>query len=181
MATLTALPDSFTAGTTVQVLLTVPDYPASSGWTVKLMLAGANLLTVTASASGADHLLTIAAAASANLAAGAYRYAIQASKAGEVYDVSSGTVQIEPNLATALAGQHQSKNERLLELVEALLEGRVIKDVEAYGIDAMTVSKIPTEKLWDYRASLKAAIAREKRGGGFGIQHRVAFTGAENE
>ena len=163
MATLTELPEAFAAGTTVKYSRTLPDYPANAGWTLRLLLAGANVLAVTATPNGADYLITITAEQSGTLAAGTYKCAEEVSKAGETYIVASGTVIVEPNLAAALAGQHQSKNERLLELVDTLLAGRVVKDLEAYGIDGMTVSKIPFLELAGYRASLAAAVARENK------------------
>jgi len=187
MATLTALPDSFPAGTTVKYTRTVSDYPASGGWTLKLMLAGPATLSVTAAASGADHVVTVTAAQSAALAAGVYRWAEEVSKDAEVYRVADGTVTVNPNMNTAQPGDLQSQDEKLLAAVNAMIavrtgaSGSAPKDIEAYSIDGVTITKVPLEQLYRLRTSLGIAVARAKRGGGFGRQHRVAFTGASQE
>lgn len=187
METLTALPDTFAAGTTVKYTRTVADYPATDGWTFTLEIAGEKLLSVEAAASGGDYAVTISATDSATLTAGTYYFAEKVEKAGEVLRVGSGRVTVEPNLATALAGDLQSQNERMLKAVNAVIESRlgtstgVPKDVEAYSIDGIAVTKIPLERLQILRTQLSTAVARERRGGGIGRQYRYAFTGARNE
>ena len=58
---LSALPESFAAGTTVNYRKRFSDYPASAGWTLKLHLAGASVMAKTAAADGDDFVVTIAA------------------------------------------------------------------------------------------------------------------------
>ncbi len=188
METLTALPASFPSGTTVKYTKTVSDYPASNGWQLKLLLAGAELLSVDAAPSGSDFAVTISATESARLSAGTYQYAEEVSKDGERYRIGSGTVLVEPNLTTALAGELQSADERLLKAVVAVIESRmgtasgsIPKDIEAYSIDGIAVTKVPLERLMAMRTQLATAVARAKRGGGIGRQYRMSFTGARNE
>jgi|CXWL01.1.fsa_nt_gi hypothetical protein len=181
MATLTALPDSFPAGTTVKYTRTVSDYPATSGWTLKLILAGPGVLTVTAAASGGDYAVTVTAAQSAALAAGVYRWAEEVSKAAEVFRVGDGTVSVEPNMTTAAPGDLQSEDEKQLVLVKARIAELHAKGIVAYSVDGVTVTKTEPRDLYAERARLQLAIARAKRGGGIGRQFRVAFTGAKNE
>lgn len=184
MNALTEMPESFAAGTTVKVTFSFSDYPASDGWALKLSLAGPGVLTVDADASGADHAVTLSAAETAALPAGGYFWSADASKAGETYRADSGKVNVEPNLAAAGAGDLQSSNEKLLVAIDAALASRLgtpgcslPKDIEAYSIDGVTVTKVPLEQLEKMRTKLAYAVAREKRGGGIGIQHRIAFTG----
>ena len=123
----------------------------------------------------------------ATLTAGTYYFAEKVEKAGEVLRVGSGRVTVEPNLATALAGDLQSPNERMLKAVNAVIEARlgtstgVPKDVEAYSIDGIAVTKIPLERLMILRTQLSTTVARERRGGGIGRLYRYTFTGARNE
>lgn len=187
METLTALPESFPAGTTVKYTRSLPDYPATDGWQLKLLLAGASLLSVDAEASGADHSITISATASGPLTPGSYVYAEEVTKDGETYRAGSGRVSIEPDLGRVLAGQLQSPNERLLAAITAMIEARmgagtgIPKDAESYQIDGIAVTKVPLERLLSARTALSYSVAREKRPGGLGRQYRMTFTGARNE
>lgn len=188
MSDLTELPESLAAGTTVKYTRSLPDYPASAGWTLTLALAGAGVLSVNAAPSGDNHAMTLTAEQTAGLPAGTYRWAEQVEKSGEVYRVASGRVIVEPNLQAALAGEQQSGNEKLLAAVEAMIakrmgtsEGALPKDIESYAIDGIAVTKVPLEQLLKLRTVLSYAVARERRGGGFGRQHRITFTGAANE
>lgn len=181
MATLTALPESFPAGTTVKYTRTVPEYPASSGWQLRLILAAEATLTVIATASGGDYAVTITAAQTAALPAGVYKWAEEVNKSGEVYPVARGTVTIEPNMSTAAPGDLQSEDEKQLVLVNARIAEYHAKPIEAYSVDGVTVTKGPIRELYVERARLKLAIARAKGGGGIGRQFRVAFTGTRNE
>lgn len=187
MDTLTAMPESFAAGTTVKYTRTLSDYAANDGWTLTLQLAGVNVLTATAAPDGADHAVTLAAADTKNLTAGSYLWAEVVTNGTDTYRVAQGRVTVEPNLGVALAGEHQSANERMLKAITAVIESRlgtggaVPKDVEAYSIDGITVTKIPLEQLMRYRTQYATAVAREKRGGGLGRNYRMAFTGARNE
>lgn len=188
MSVLTEMPERFAAGTTVELLLTSTDYPANDGWTLSLSLAGAGVLTVAGASSGADHAITLTAAQTADLPAGSYRWALDASKAGTVKRFASGRLAVEPNLAAAGAGDLQSTNEKILAAIEAVIASRLgtatgslPKDIESYAIDGIAVTKIPMEQLERMRTRYAFAVAREKRGGGIGRQHRIAFTGAQNE
>lgn len=181
MATLTALPDSIPAGTTVKYTRTVSDYPATAGWTLKLLLAGEATLAVTAAPSGGDYAVTLTAAQTAALPAGVYRWAEEVSKAGEVYRVASGTVSVEPDLNTAAPGDLQSEDEKQLVQVNARIAELLAKGISSYAVDGLTVNKVELRDLYLERTRLTTAIARARRGGGIGRQYRVAFTGANNE
>jgi hypothetical protein len=187
MATFTELPDSFAAGTTVKYVRSLSDYPASGGWQLRLTLAGAATLTVTGAASGADHAMAITAQQSAALPAGIYQWAEDALKSGEVYRVAGGTVTVEPNLAAAQPGDLQSQDEKLLAAVTAVINVRMgvgtglPKDIEAYQVDGVMVTKVPLVELRKLQSALSHSVARAKRGGAFGRQHRVTFTGTRNE
>lgn len=183
--TLTAMPESFAAGSTVKYTSAGGDYRATDGWGRALYLAGINVLTITGVASGADFLMTIPAASSAALASGSYHWEERASKAGEIFTVASGSVSVTPNLATAAAGALQSWEEKALVAIDAVLAGNITSDIESYQIGTSSgqraVTKIPKKELLTIRSQLAAAVARQKHGGGIGRQHRITFTGARNE
>lgn len=106
MTQATTEPSRVTAGDTIAWTKSLPDYPASSGWTLKYRLINAaGKLDITAAASGADHAVTVPAATSAAWPAGTYAVTAWVEKAAKRYTVSvAGTILVEPNLAAAVAG-----------------------------------------------------------------------------
>jgi hypothetical protein len=182
MDPLSALPEVIVAGTTVIYTRALSDYPANAGWVLTLTLAGKGRLSVTAAPSGADHVVTLAASETAALAAGSYRWDERVSKAGATYVVGGpGNVTVLPDLVTAPIGELEDPDEKLLAIVEAALAGRLSSDMEAFQIAGRAVTKIPAKDLLQIRAQLRSAVARRRSGGKLGRQHRIAFTGAENE
>jgi hypothetical protein len=102
----TVEPASFTAGDTVKWKRSLADYPATGGWTLKYrLISAANKYDITASASGADHLVTVTAATSATYVAGEYAWqAYVEGGSSERYTVGTGTLTIAPNLAGQSGG-----------------------------------------------------------------------------
>lgn len=91
------------AGTTVNFLTAGGDYPASEGWVLSYRLvrrSGAGAITLTASAEGDDHRVQETAANTAAWVADTYSWASRVTKAGEVYEVDSGTIVVKPNIGT---------------------------------------------------------------------------------
>lgn len=180
MQTLTALPDRFRAGTTVEYFRAPADYPVGDGWTLTLRIRGRNCLDVTATDNGDGRFkITLSATATSGLAAGGYQWVEEASKAGTTYEAGSGTVEITPNLATAGENALRSQAEKDLDLVNAAIERRLTKDMENYSIEGVTLSRAPLDVLIRLRASLEAQVARERNPGTFGRQVGVAFTRPE--
>ncbi len=173
---LSDLPDNFHAGTTVTYSRAGGDYPANQGWSRDLYLAGASVLKVAGTASGADFLFTLDAASTAKLKAGTYQWKELATKAGEVRIADSGTVNVLFNIAAAGAGDAQSWEEATLAVVEDVLANRITADTQAYSIAGRAVTKIPVKELLELRVTLKRAVQAQKNPGVLGPQVLVRFT-----
>ena len=180
MAEIPALePASVTAGDTIQWKRTLPDYPAASGWVLKYRLINAaGKIDITASASGADHLVNIAIATSAAWPAGAYDWQAFVEKAGERYTVGYGRITVKPNLAAQSAGYDTSSQARkVLEAIEAVLEGRASQshqDMEVAGRRIRHFSFAELLSLRDkYRAEARAEEAAENLSRGLGVPNKV--------
>ncbi|MBZ0106137.1 MAG: hypothetical protein K8H84_10955 [Sulfuricella denitrificans] len=107
-------PAVFTAGDTLQFTRSLADYPASAGWVLSYTLINATTkISFSASASGDDHLVNVAAATTAGWAAGDYSWLARVTKTSEVYTVGNGTLSILPNIAavgvTALDGRSDAR------------------------------------------------------------------------
>jgi len=95
-----SVPDTVTAGDTISWKISLSDYSAADGWVLKYRLINNSAkIDITSAASGADHLVSVAAAASAAYAAGQYSYQGYVEKGSERYTVGNGSITIKPNLA----------------------------------------------------------------------------------
>lgn len=100
----TTVPAIITAGDTLAWTRSLPDYPASDGWTIGYRLINASAkIDITGSASGQDHAVSITATTSAAYAAGDYVYQEYVSKAGERHTTGTGAITIKPDLAAKSA------------------------------------------------------------------------------
>ena len=157
---LTQLPDSFSAGTTVSYRKSFADYPASGGWTLTLYLAGASVADIVAVADGDDFVVTITPTdTTGGFSSGHYKWVERVSKSGEVYDVATGVVTIEPDLATAIDGGEQSWLETSVDALKAHIAGRLPAGMEAYAIAGRQVSKIPVREAIVLLTDLEARLA----------------------
>lgn len=119
---------------------------------------------------GADYLVTIPAASTADLAAGTYRWAAYLTDGSDNrYTAASGVTTVDPDLSQFAEGEGQTHNEKMLALAEAALEERLtgVADggragVENYAIDGMQASLIPTEQLIRVVNKYRRAVARER-------------------
>jgi hypothetical protein len=98
-------PSTIVAGDTVKWTRSLADYSAAAGWVLKYRLINAaGKIDITASASGADHLVDEAAATTDAWTAGTYTWQAYVEKAAERYTVGRGTLVIEPDLPAEAAG-----------------------------------------------------------------------------
>ncbi len=169
------LPDQFAAGTTVCYRRRLADFPPSVGWTLRLHLAGASVLAVTAVADGDDFLVTIEA--TATLAAGLYKWVERISNAdGEVYEVGRGKVTVLADLADASEGCEQEWVERAIAMLRAHIEGRLPAGMESYQIAGRVVAKMPIREAVSLLSSLESRLASLQNSGRFTRPVYVSFT-----
>jgi len=103
-ATPTTEPGVFTAGDTLTWSKSLADYPAS-GWVLHYRLINAaGKIDITASASGNDHLVNVAAATTAAYAAGTYTWQAYVTQGAERHTVGTGAMVIRPDLAAQAGG-----------------------------------------------------------------------------
>lgn len=178
---LTEPPDSFYAGTTVKLCCSYADYPASSGWSLKLYLAGPSIANFTGVASSAAFNFTLPATDTAALKPGTYVWQALASKSGETYVADEGRLEVLPNIVSARAGDLQTWEERTLAVVEAALENRLSADMEAYQIAGRAVTKIRSAELLELRARLRHEVWMQKHPGHIQPDIRVRFGRVHDE
>ena len=141
-------PEKLTSGVTWKWKKTVSDYPASE-WTLTYYLRkdGATATSFSATADGDTHLVTVTAATTAGYAAGVYDIVGVVVKAAEKYVVYDGIFEVLTNPATAGAYDPRTHARRVLDLIEAAMEGRIPNGMESYTIGGRSINKIPLNQL----------------------------------
>jgi hypothetical protein len=118
----TTEPASFVAGDTVTWSKSLSDYPATT-WSLKYRFVNsAGKVDITAAADGSDYLVTLTAATTAAYTAGKYDFTGWVEKGtgptAERVTVSTGRIEIKPNLAIQNTFDGRSTARKILETLE---------------------------------------------------------------
>ncbi len=170
-----------TAGDLVTWKRSLPDYPADDGWVLSYALTKSNVrITFSASASGSDHLVSVAAATSAAWTVGAYLMQGYVTKAAtsERYRVFEANTEILTNLAAQSSGYDgRSHAKKCLDAIEAVLESRASKAIQSWSGLEQSFSLIPTADLLTmrdkYRVEYQAEQAASNIARGLGNKRNV--------
>lgn len=163
-------PSDIVAGDTIKWyrLDLTGDFPATDGWslayTLRLRSGTGNKIAIAAAASGDGFLIAVAAATSAAYPAGEYELEGYVTKSTERYRVYLGTCLVRPNLAGEADGAHDSRShaERVLDAIEATIEGRASNDQLEYTVAGRSLRRMAFAELHAFRSLYRAEVAREK-------------------
>lgn len=173
-----AEPLSVTVGDLVTWKRTLSDYPATT-WTLTYALTKSGTqITITGTASGTDHLVSVAKATTANWTAGTYAIQGYVTSGSERYQVFSGTITLLPNLAAQTGGyDNRSHAKKVLDAIETVLESRAGKEVLSWSGLEQSFSLIPTADLITmrdkYRVEYQAEQAADNIARGLGNKRNV--------
>lgn len=171
-------PQSFTAGDTVKWTKSLPDYPASQGWTLTYYAIEKNhKFSVVATASGNDFAITIPATTSDDFVVGHYFWEAQVTKAGERFTIERGTFDVLTNIAAQNNWDGRSHARKTLDAIEAVIEGRASTDQQEYSIGNRSLKRTPIADLIvladKYRAMVNAEENAEAIAQGRGAKNRI--------
>lgn len=116
------LPTRFTAGDTFAFSAELADYPANSGWVLKLRFVprtAGTPLDVTCGASGSAHVATVTAGTTASWAAGAYSAVAWVELGAQKFTVETAELTIAPDPRTASTLDTRSAAAQALAAAEA--------------------------------------------------------------
>jgi hypothetical protein len=120
--------DRIIAGDTLDFVTTLPDYPASGGYTLKYRLAprsSGSAIDITCTADGDDHRCGAAASVTATWAAGEYSWSCWVEKGAERYSGTAypwrGECTILPNPATTATYDARTPARKALDAINAAL------------------------------------------------------------
>lgn len=142
------------------------DYPPASyalTYTARLDNT-ATAINLTATESGDDYLIEVDAATSAAWTVGFYTWQAYITRTSDSARVVVGTGRFEvlANRATA-STDPRTHARKMLTLIEALLEGRAVSDVDSYEIAGRSLKKMAVRELLAWRDRYRAELAAEDR------------------
>lgn len=160
----TSVPSSITAGDSFSWLTSISDYPASDGWSLLFVIINAaSKISLTSTAESDDHLISIAAAVSAEYLAGDYKYSCYVTDGTDRYSVASGDITILPDLSEQSTYDGRSLAEVCLENIEAVLQNKATQDNMSYSIGGRSLSKYSWEELISARNYFRTEANAAKR------------------
>lgn len=156
-------PTEITAGDTVQWTRLAGDYP-SPAWDVSYILINStSKITIDATDSGSDHLVSVDAATSTGYAAGLYQWQCYATNGVQRATIDTGEILIKPNFFAVSTLDTRSITKRTLDAIEAVLEKRASTDQEMYAIAGRQLKRTPMPDLIMLRDKYKSMYMNEQR------------------
>lgn len=136
-----------------------------SGYTLSYVFrpaAGGTSTVVNATLSGSEFRVSMSAAVTALMAAGRWywqAYLTRTSDSARVV-LADGETTVLPNLAT-VATDTRSHSRKMLDAIEAVMEGRATTDVASYTIGGRQINKMSAEDLMKWRSYYRAEVQAE--------------------
>lgn len=174
-----SIPSEISAGITFGVSLSYPEYAAPE-WGLTLILRGPQAISLDAVREGDEFTFSASADVTAGWQPGTYWWQLRAIDSFETVLLEDGQLRVREDLAAGEgAFDGRSHAEKVLEAVEAVIEGRASIDQQSYSINNRSLTRTPLADLLKlravYRAQVQAAKAG-KNGGRLGRMHRVRFS-----
>ena len=155
-------------GDTLDFETTVPDYPATDGWTLKFRLVprvSGSAITFNASTAsdGVSYRAQVAPATTAAWTAGEYSWTSYVEKTGARQTVQQGMVTLiaDPAVTTA-PYDRRSHARKTLDAIEAVLENRASLDQQEYTIGDRSLKRMPIADLLDFKRYYAGLVAKEE-------------------
>jgi len=163
---------------TLKVRRSFADFPTTAGWSYKLTLVGPSTVSVTGTVVSGAFEATIDATKTSALTPGNYRWQETVELAGEKFVAGAGQIQVLRDIEAAAPGDAQSHEEKMVSVIESVLEGRLADGIESYTIGNRAITKIPLPELRKLLQKYRAAVWRARNPGKIGPAAKVAFRGA---
>lgn len=161
----TTEPARFTQGEKVEWTRSLSNFPASSWTLTYTFISPSHTFTVVATASGDSHAAVITAAISIDIPAEEYQWqALADDGAGDVKEIDGGFLLVIRRFSEESEGfDTRSFARRMLELIEARLEGTADRDDLSYSTEGLSVSRYSPDQLDERRAFYRRLVVTEER------------------
>lgn len=142
------------------------DIKASAGWALKYVAVGKlGVISINASAdddNADDFKFSASAATTGAYTAGDYQWQLVATLTTTRYTIATGIVTVLDNIAGRSAlYDNRSHAKKVLDAIEAVIEGRASQDQMGYTIAGRSLSRTPLQDLMRLRAMYKAEYESE--------------------
>lgn len=143
------------------------DYPPADyalKYSMRLEIAPATEIEITADESGSDYVVEVASATTAAYTAGWYRWTAFITRAldSQRVAVATGRIQVLPNTDASTA-ESRTHARIMLAKIEAVLENRADSDVQNYSIAGRSLARMPVRELTEWRDYYAARVANEDK------------------
>jgi hypothetical protein len=156
------VPSSLIAGDLWLWTRDLSDYPAST-WTLTYYFENKDkAFSIAGTPVGATHSFSIAAATTAAYPAGRYLYRVRAVNGSTIYTIEEGWVEVAPDPAAAGTRDTRTWARRVLEALEATIEGKASQDQLSMSINGRAISRLSPEELLTWRDSMRAEVRAEE-------------------
>lgn len=137
-------------------------YPASE-WTLKAMLRGPGVIDITGTPDGCIHVLTVPADTTKTWTPGTYFFSSRITNGSATFEVDSGQTVIQQDFASIIAPTDlRGHVQKVLDSIEAVIEGRASKDQERYRIQDRELWRTPIADLLKLRSYYRNELTRIK-------------------
>ncbi len=147
METPSTIPLSLYSGDTALWRVSLTSFSADQGWALSYVFNGPQKITVSAAADGADHLVEVAPETTGQWLAGGYSWIARASKDGQIFTVGKGLIEILQDPASVDQVDSRPHCKKVLDAIEAVIEGRAEHDELKTEINGRTLERTPVLQL----------------------------------
>lgn len=151
----------FRAGDTFKLTFDLESYPAGDGWEITYILAGTQNYSVDGEVVDGQFEISAAPATTENWAAGNYTAFAQVEKDGEKYTIELGQTQILAGVVGLTGYDGRSHVKKVLDALEALIEGKASSDVDSYSIAGRQLTKMKPDELLKWLTHYKQLYKQE--------------------
>jgi hypothetical protein len=162
------VPSTINAGDKIAWTETLSDYPATSySLAIDLRAKDKIPITITATASGTDHAISVLPSVTKLYKSGIYQwqaYVYQGTGPDytEKHTIERGTIEILPNLTLfSSSDDARSHVKKVLDSLEAVIEGKATADQLSYSIGGRSISKMTPTEILQWRDLYKIEYQRE--------------------
>jgi len=126
--------------------------------------SGTTAFSATATGNGTEFVVEISSSISANLIAGTYRWSafLTRNSDDERIEIASGGMVLYAD-KTSSTDDPRTHTKKVLDAIEAVIEGRAGKDQESLSVEGMTLQRTPVEDLLRLHSKYRGIYVREGR------------------
>lgn len=158
----TAMPDSINAGDSFKVKLSYAEFLASAGWSLTLVIINSDKkIELNSVADVDDHVLSAAPTVTADWPPGLYEFRIFAGDGTDRYQVAHGRIDVLPDLTQLDNFDHRSHVKKVLDALEAMLEGKASQDQSSLTIEGKSLSRYTPEELISWKTHYDTLYRQE--------------------